>query len=275
MNKTETNKNANLNVVFADTLAITPEQVITSLQKFHPEFARARIGTGIPALSEEEGIFLEIICDNHKVRVFGVDAPVPDAVIQTCVMPAHYDSAFKEQIINHQSHIILFYENNNTPMLEQYAVLTAIAAALVPLGAIGVLNETAHTSFPAQFLISPSDANTDRMEYIRAIPLLILYCGLVHYQLESGEQWSRTYGAEKFNLPNLAVRITDAINNLNVFSFFSSILDYCAQDGNLPQPGHTSEYEGYHFTIRSPHGNEYYFQDEEGQVLVFEPMYVV
>lgn len=58
----------------------------------------------------------------------------------------------KEQVRATSANIILYYKGYDTSPLEQYVALAVVAGALSSMGAVAVLNESAHTSLPAGYL---------------------------------------------------------------------------------------------------------------------------
>jgi hypothetical protein len=258
-----------LDVALTHSLQTTPAEMANHLRSFHPSLASVQINEN-ESFSSPEGLLMVIQWDNHVVRLFGVDAPLPDTVIQSCVLPAFYDTSIKEQIFNHQAHLLLFHLNENVPVLEQYTALTIIAAALYSKGAIAILNESSNSSLPMQFLIAPN-TEQDQLEYLRTLPLPLLYCGMATFQLEDTQIiWMRTYGAQKFGLSNLALQLTDQTQDINGLELFSDSLSYSLNTNKKPKPGDSSEHAGRLFIFRQPTANEYFLIDEENTTLVFE-----
>lgn len=80
-----------------------------------------------------------------------------------------------------------------------------VAGALSSMGAVAVLNESAHTSLPAGVFKS-QELGKHSLEILReGFPLTSLFCGFVKYEVEDIEGvWMRTYGADCFGLPDFA-----------------------------------------------------------------------
>jgi hypothetical protein len=95
---------------------------------------------------------IEIFLGGESIYVIPVDKKISDPIIKQCVInsnnPGFSDPSFVKEILDHKGHIILKFMTSSLPIHEQFVLLLAIAVALIPIGAIGILNnEYAGTSF--------------------------------------------------------------------------------------------------------------------------------
>jgi hypothetical protein len=259
-----------LQLLFPTAAVLDPHQVAKAFRAYHRSMSRARCEID-PDLSKEGKVFGLVGWGNHVVRLVGFDVPMPPAAVEACVGPAHYPQKLKEVARAHKSHLLLYYAGYESAPLEQYVALAVTAGVLARLGAILVLNESARTSFPAEVL-SNSDANGDIVDLLRTLPLPILYCGFVKYEIEgAGGVWMRTHGAPLLGLPDFAVHAAGHHEGQRYFDAFCNILTYLQRSGAQMAPGHTMQIgEDQYLRVRAPGEDEKFLQGGDGEVLVAE-----
>lgn len=255
-----------LNIVFSKPFSIESEQFKNRIKDFQPEFSEVKIDEKL-----NDGFYhSKISWGNHVVSVLIFGYPMPSEVLMACIDSATYDPSIKEEAKNHKAHALLHYMGSDASVMEQYIAMTSIAFCISNENALIIMNERARTSMPCSWF---SHVNYDeRMEFLRRIPVSFLYCGVVNYLDCQARRWSRTYGVEAFNLPNLAIPVDELKCEINPVIFFGDILPYHINNSKKLEIGHTSEYGKLHFVLRAPHKNEEALLDEEGSVLVFEPV---
>ncbi len=255
-----------LQVLFAEPLAITEAALADALRAYHPTMAKARaeIAPDMPEFLGMAG------WDKHVVRLVGFNAPYPKDALEACVAPSHYPAAMKDEVRAHASHIILYYAGFETDPLEQYVALAAVAGALTGFKALAVLNEHAHTSLPAGVFAAES-LGEETMDLLRTLPLNMLYCGFVKYEVEGVQGvWMRTYGGDAFGLPDFAVLAAGHDEGEVYSTTFNNIMSYMLESGAELAAGHTMQIgEDAYMKLREP-AKEEYFLDGPGQVLVAE-----
>lgn len=256
----------NLIAVLSKPLHINSVELRNFLVDFHPIFVDITIEK---YYAEEDRLLLmlEMKWRKNLIRIFQVDSPLPDSVLQNCLAQAQYSTELKHQFITHESHLMMSYLTSELSVREQYVMLAAIIWALSSKGAVGIINEDALSSFP--LVPMPPNSEMDRLEMIRTLPLPLLFCGLITFQLEGTEIiWSRTLGAKKFGVPNIAVNLNG--NDINAFDLFSELLAYSIDTPKVFHIGDTVEYGSYKFLVRGPYADEYYFIDDNEQVIILE-----
>ncbi|MEN5158735.1 DUF4261 domain-containing protein [Achromobacter spanius] len=255
-----------LQVLFAEPLAITEAALADALRGYHPTMAKARaeIAPDMPEFLGMAG------WDKHVVRLVGFNAPYPKDALEACVAPSHYPAAMKDEVRAHASHIILYYAGFETDPLEQYVALAAVAGALTGFRALAVLNEHAHTSLPAGVFAAES-LGEESMDLLRTLPLNMLYCGFVKYDVEGVQGvWMRTYGGDAFGLPDFAALAAGHDEGEVYSTTFNNIMSYMLESGAELAAGHTMQIgEDAYMKLREP-AKEEYFLDGPGQVLVAE-----
>lgn len=255
-----------LQVVFAAPLALRAEALAAALRAYHPEMreARAEIEPDMPELLALAG------WGKHVVRLVGFDAPFPHDALEACVAPAHYPAEVKEQVRGHVSHVLLYYAGFETDPLEQYVALAAAAGALTDSQAVAVLNEGARTSLPAGVFARDSMGD-ESLELLRSLPLNMLYCGFVKYEVEGVQGvWMRTYGAGRFGLPDFAA-LAEGHHQGELYSdMFNNIMAYLRESGAELAAGHTMQIgEDRYMRLREPLETEYFLHGPDA-VLVTE-----
>ena len=143
-----------------------------------------------------------------------------------------------------------------------------MAGALAEHGALMVLNESGHTSFPARAL---ARAGTDDTMALLHGLLLLLYCGFVKYQVQDVPGvWMRTHGCPLLGLPDLAFHAEGHHQGQETFDIFQSVLGYVLNSGAELGAGHTMQVgEDTFMRLRSPTEDEA-FLDSEGELFVAE-----
>ncbi len=174
-----------LEVLFDGPLRLTGSDLTAALRAFHPsmEDARCEIDSEMQAGGTLFGL---AGWHKHVIKLVGFDNPMPAEVVEENVAPAHYDQELKDRTRSHASHVILYYGGYEESPHEQYVALATLAGVIAQFGGIVVINESAHTSFPAHALAG-KNFDGDILELLRTLPLLILYCGFVKYEVEGVE----------------------------------------------------------------------------------------
>ena len=256
-----------LSIVFSGALNINNDELLAKLKSIDPTIKDIRYETPFGQL--EEGMCILVSWGKHVIRVFGLNAPYPKAVLETCVAPASYSQEIKQQVYESDSHLLLYYVGYEQDVLEQYLALTRLAVCFEQFNALAVINEDAHTSLPINFineLASEKDGLTSLGE---CLPLL--FCGFVKYEIENIKGiWMRTYGANKFGLPNFAALANSYEESEYYFDMFSNILNYLRQSQATMNPGDTMEMgDNRMMSLRAPQDEEYFLKDQ-GDLLVIE-----
>ena len=256
-----------VSIVFSGALNINNDELLAKLKSIDPTIKDIRYETPFGQL--EEGMCILVSWGKHVIRVFGLNAPYPKAVLETCVAPASYSQEIKQQVYESDSHLLLYYVGYEQDVLEQYLALTHLAACFEQFNALAVINEDAHTSLPINFineLASEKDGLTTLGE---CLPLL--FCGFVKYEIENIKGiWMRTYGANKFGLPNFAALANSYEESEYYFDMFSNILNYLRQSQATMNPGDTMEMgDNRMMSLRAPQDEEYFLKDQ-GDLLVIE-----
>jgi len=258
-----------LQVLFPDARRLNADQLVGALRAYHPSMSQAQCEID-PELSQEGKVFGMLGWGKHVIRLVGFDAPYPAEILEACVAPSHYPQELKQRARSHKAHVILYYAGQEPSALDQYVALAATAGVLARLGAIVVLNESGHTSFPAAAL-SGLDSESDMMELLRALPLSILYCGFVKLEVEGiPGVWMRTYGAPLLELPDFAAHATGHEEGQRYFDMFETIFGYLRESNARLAAGHTMQIaEEEYIRLRAPSEEEGFLQSD-AKLLVVE-----
>jgi hypothetical protein len=258
-----------LQVLFPDAFKLDSDQLVGALRSYHRSMSEARCEMD-PELIREGKVLGLLGWGQHVIQLVGFDVPYPANALEACVAPSHYPQELKQRARSHKAHLILYYAGHEPSAFEQYVALAATAGVLARLGAIVVLNESGHTSFPAGAL-SGSDSEGDIMELLRAFPLSILYCGFVKLEVEGiPGVWMRTYGAPLLDLPDFAAHATGHEEGQRYFDIFETIFRYLRESGARLAAGHTMQVdEEEYLRFRAPSENEGFLQSD-AQLLVVE-----
>ncbi|HWQ93671.1 MAG TPA: DUF4261 domain-containing protein [Clostridia bacterium] len=258
-----------LQVLFPEPFPLDSDRLAEAFRAYHRSMSRVRCEID-PTLSREGKVFGMIGWGRHVVRCVGFDLPMPTEAVEACVAPSHYPQELKQRARSHKAHVILYYAGYELSPLEQYVALAATAGVLARLGAIVVLNESGHTSFPASAL-SGADADGDIMDLLRTLPLPILYCGFVKHEVEEiPGVWMRTYGAPLLGLPDLAAHAAGHHEGQHYFDMFDNMFRYLMESGAQLAAGHTMQIgDKEYLRFRGPADDEGFLMSG-GEVLVGE-----
>jgi hypothetical protein len=258
-----------LQVLFPEPCPLDSEGLAEVFRLYHPSMSRARCEID-PTLNREGKMFGMVGWGKHVVRCVGFDLPMPAEAVEACIAPSHYPQELKQRAQSHKAHIILYYAGYEPSPVEQYVALAATAGVLARLGAIVVLNESGHTSFPASAL-SGSDSDGDMMNLLRTLPLPILYCGFVKHEVEGiPGVWMRTYGAPLLGFPDFAAHTAGHHEGQRYFDMFDNVFGYLRESGAQLAAGHTMQIgEEEYLRVRLPTEEET-FLESEGELLVAE-----
>jgi hypothetical protein len=258
-----------LQVLFPDAFKLDSDQLAGAIRSYHRSMSEARCEID-PELSREGKVLGLLGWGQHVIQLVGFDVPYPASALEACVAPSHYPAELKQRARSHKAHLMLYYAGHEPSAFEQYVALAATAGVLARLGAIVVLNESGHTSFPAAAL-SGSDSEGDIMELLRAFPLSILYCGFVKLEVEGiPGVWMRTYGAPLLDLPDFAAHAIGHEEGQRYFDIFETIFGYLRESGARLAAGHTMQVDKEEYLrFRAPSKNEGFLQSD-AELLVVE-----
>jgi hypothetical protein len=258
-----------LQVLLAGRFKLDAAAVAKAMQAYHPSMVKARCEA--PAELNKEGkVFGLAGWNQHVIKLVGFDLPMPKDTVELCVAPSHYPQGLKERARAHQSHLLLWYAGREESVVEQFVALAAFAGVLEQFGAIVVLNESGHTSFPVAAL-SRKDLKDDMMELLRSLPLPVLYCGFVKYNIPNDTHvWMRTFGAYVMNLPDFAAYTNGHHEGQRYCDMFGSILRYMLNSGKRLAAGHTMQIGADDYLrCRAPTKDEPWLESK-GEMLVIE-----
>lgn len=256
-------------VLFPEQLNIDPVLLKTKLREYDPSMQSAMVDIE-PELNASGTTFGLVGWGKHVVRLVGFDAPIPHDTLDVCVGPAHYSDEYKDQAYQHQSNLILYYAGYETDPIQQYVALSAVVGALADMGAIIVINESAHSSLPT-VVFSHKDASGSMFEMIESLPLLMLFCGFVKYQVDGVQGvWLRTYGAYHLSMPDFAVLAAGHEESEYYFEMFSNLYAYLQSSGATFSDKDTMQVgEDAYMRLRHALPEEYFLQSK-GQLFVAE-----
>jgi hypothetical protein len=267
-----------LQLLFNEPLALDAAEVQKALRDYHVDMASATAElyavqptTGSAAPNSDPALMGLLGWDRHVVKVAGFTSPVPAETVKMCVQPAHFAQEFKELAYKHQSHVMLYYAGYERAPLEQYVALAAAAGALAYFGGTFVLNEIGRTAIPAAVLHPHEEDNGNMLAALRRLPLLIIYCGFVPFEVEGTPGvWMRTYGGHRFGLPDFALRTEERKLIQFTFELFNNLFDYLRESGTRFEPGCRLQLDDeLFFRLRARTPDEWYL-DSEGEMLVAE-----
>jgi hypothetical protein len=206
----------------------------------------------------------------HVLKIVQFDTPLPAAVFEACVRPAHFAAQLKEDAQRHEAHVLLFYAGDADDALEQYTALATLAAAYSRLDALLVVNEIARAAFPAEALLA-TDPDVSMIDSLRQLPIPLLYGGFVKIEVEDFPGvWMRTFGNHSLGLQNLAYHAESHYEGNLCFDLFTNILMYARESRVQFVDGDTLKLDEENaFQFRVPTAEEWWLKSE-GELLILE-----
>lgn len=227
-----------LTLVFED-LPIIKESTITEnidkierLKKRPQVFLEKELNNGEVLLSVVE-------FDEHRVKLVGFDAPLPEDVIHHTVECSYWKDEDKEKIKKHKSHIICYYDGESDDAVEKYIALYKVAYSFMGQGLIGIINEGAWTCQPAYVL--GDLLSKEMLMECREVPPLMLWTSFIKIPVEYGI-WMVTKGNHIFGVKDFAY-LGDINEVKEINEIFNNIFYYIYENSAVVEAGHTLQIE--------------------------------
>jgi hypothetical protein len=213
----------------------------STLRAFDSEMDGARVELN-PAATAQGLSMGHIGWGKHVVMVVGFNAPLPSEVVELCLPPAHYAEEEKDrQRAGNCGHVLLYYKGYETAPLEQYVAIAAVAGTLINQGATAVLNESARTALPAATLYDIGE-DCKCLELLRALPIPLLYAGMVKYDVEDVPGvWMRTFANEYWGISNFARLAEGHHQGTETMAIFSDLIEHFSKSPAPLKPGDTMQ----------------------------------
>ena len=175
----------------------------------------------------------EVHFGQHTIQIAGLSNPLPSEVLDRTVHASPWQPQIKAAMRQHRSHLTLVYAGSHPDPVEKMLSLYQLAFALENENLLGIINEPAWTAHPPADFLSPDHFASYREEFP-----FILWMGYIKYYLDPGQYWLVTKGHHIFDVPDLAMLVTDpageeeAINRLiNIFYYiYEKDVDVVAGD---------------------------------------------
>lgn len=259
-----------LQLLFSQSLKLDNQLLSEALRETDKLLSKVKVELDVE-LTAQGTPFGLIGWDKHVVQLVGFNAPMWAEPLERCLTPSHYGLEQKEQARSHQAHVILYYAGYETDTLECYVALGLVAGALARLGAVTVVNETAHTTLPASLFTDDSFDRSLSTFLREGLPLLMLFCGFVKYDVEGVQGvWMRTYGVYLFGQPDFALLAQNHEQSQETMDMFSNILGYLIESNAHIAAGHTMQIgEDTYLRLRLPQHDED-FLENDGDIFVSE-----
>jgi hypothetical protein len=176
--------------------------------------------------------------DSHRIRVIGLDAPVPESLLQGTVDVAPLLGDHRESLRNHKAHWILISESGGKNALERCIALLKLASALGGDKLLGVASEEGFTALPGGAV---HDLMTRKaLADIRESLPPVVFTGSFRLRDKDGDDWMVTRGHHLFGIPDFVMR-ADAMEGRTIAELFHTILNYAVTSGKELNPGDTMQ----------------------------------
>ena len=176
---------------------------------------------------------------NHHIRIAGLAAPLPTAVVDRTINISLWQPQIKAGMRQHQSHLSLVYRGESRDPLSRMVALYQTAHVLNNENLLGVVNEPAWTAHPPADFLSPQKITGFHQE----IPF-ILWFGYVRIFVDKQHYWLVTKGHHLFDVPDLASFVTSAEDEETLINHFINLFHYLYEQDIVVAPGDTLEIGG-------------------------------
>ncbi|GGJ41224.1 hypothetical protein [Deinococcus roseus] len=202
----------------------------------------------------------------HEVLVMGQEGPLPRDLQQKTIQSTGYPKSVRDQLQNHRLHMHCVYTGENDSALQQMLVLYQVAAAFVPLGLLGVVDEVALVAHPAK-VVKDIALEVDRHHLKKDIPTAF-WTSLNKVTRPDGLVWYATRGFERFRSPNFALLAQEGQTD-DVLEVFTMLLKGLVFDKAVYQVGEGIHLAGTDLLFRELYEHQQELQGHE-PVLVVE-----
>ncbi|NUF50126.1 DUF4261 domain-containing protein [Gilliamella sp. ESL0250] len=254
-------------VLFNDNLSFNRHKLLKTLRKVDSSMKNIRLPSSIEQITD--GADTLVAWGQHIIKIVGFNAPCPSEILQPCIENSQNTQELKQQVSNHQSHVILYYVGFEEDLVEQYVALTQFAVGFEYCDMSALINAKAHQILATH--VASALANEQQGVYLLRNCLPLFFIGFVEFNVDHFDGvWMRTYGADAFGLPDLAILANSYEDSEKYMNMFNNLLLYLRDSGAAIQAGHTTEdTEGKKMLLRSPSAQESFLQNG-GMVLVME-----
>jgi hypothetical protein len=181
----------------------------------------------------------EISFGQHTVQIAGLSNPLPNEVLDRTVHVSPWQPQIKAAMRQHRSHLTLVYAGSHPDPVEKMLSLYQLAFALENENLLGIINEPAWTAHPPADFLTPNHLATYREE----LPF-ILWVGYVKFYLDPGQYWLVTKGHQIFDVPDLAILVTDPAKEEDAINRLTNIFYYIYEEDANVIAGDTLELTG-------------------------------
>jgi hypothetical protein len=191
-----------------------------------------------PPTEEHTVLYGHVELDSHRVKLIGVDVPMPESVLAATVDVAPLTGEYREELHGHKAQLILVSEGGGRNALERCIALLKLASAIGSRRLLGVASEAGFTALPAEAvhdLMTPKGLTSLR----EAIPPVV-FTGSFRLRDEHGADWMVTRGHQLFGVPDLVMR-ADPMQARTILELFNTILSYAVKSEKALNPGDTMQ----------------------------------
>jgi len=225
-------------LLFEQLPPLEPQQIAGELAAI--ELPSISVAADSP-LSTPDGLLLNLKFAPHAVRLVGLNAPVPQNVMEHTVQASHLQAASKAALRRQQAQIIAYYEGSHPDPAEQLLILYKLASCFKTQGLLGTLDETAWNCAPASTVAEFGQARM-LAEYRQHWPLH-LWTGFVRFIKSDNTTWFCTKGNHRFGVIDFAY-LGQSGDGGNTFHLFFDLFFYMYRSKAKLLPGHTAEFDG-------------------------------
>ncbi|MFN8673197.1 MAG: hypothetical protein U0457_14095 [Candidatus Sericytochromatia bacterium] len=226
-----------IELIFNKLPKINIKNLENNISKIEPLKSKFKVTNKVDS-NDNVGFLYEIEFDNHKIKLVGLNAPVPKEVMDKTIDTSFWKPEQKEIARNHKSQVICYYEGNSKNIMEKYISLYKIALALNSDDFIGILDEKSWNytnKIILKDLLEPKMLKSMRKD----IPL-VFFTNLIKIPTDDGV-WFVSKGNNTFGIKEFAYFGKSLVETEKVTKLFESIFYYMYRNNIKINVGETME----------------------------------
>lgn len=237
-------ENPGILLLLTEPLDLDADAVCRDLAAIEPLKLAPRYATNLapddkPPTENTRGIFMgRFAFDSHEIDVVGLNAPVPESVLQQTVEASAWTGQGRQAMLEHRAHVVLLHRGGGASPLEKHLALFKLAAVLAGPRCAGVLHEAAWTCAPAQ--VVREFAKPEMLKACREQIPPIVFTGFVKF-LDDDTVWFVSKGHHLFGVPDFVLRGTPEDKPGDILDLFMNIFLYVISSRRELAAGHTMQ----------------------------------
>lgn len=193
----------------------------------------------INELDGKDGLYCNIKIGKHKFKLVGIDAPIPQDIMNYTINCAYGNNDELDRMKNHQYHIIAFYEGDSENQNEIFNAYSKLAYGFLEHDLLGLVNGYSWNALIPSLI--KGMVEDDEAKDLANYPAMMVWRNFIKMPYKDGV-WFVTKGNNLYGIYEYAYFGTFEDTN-EVYEIFESIFNYVYETKTPIISGHTLEIE--------------------------------